>query len=1543
MRKELVFCLCASIACSAVDAAQDTRPKADVPTAAITREAPETAGSVEGKYVRAEELFRAQRYDEARALFEQVRAKAGNFKETAKYLGEINRLKASSLSGSARGGQAQPASPSGGLSAGETVSRLLVDGRRSFKDGDYDSARQQFAEALKLDSSNAEARKYLGEIERERGTANFDPTMTVLDVPARSAKAAKSAVADAGKAPVQVRDAEKPVDSVAETVRKIVTRDVTKTAAESKTASSEIAFEARTGSVVGKAVERFSSPVVASVKPGETPNIYGGVAPAPDLKSKAKDLSVPEKPVVAPDVKPQSEAKPAPAAKQESGTVETAEKSANETKVDSKDAKPAGEAEKTAATESKAKSADAKPAEKAESKAKSADAKPALKKETSPTATEAVKPGKADSKESSPGKEAPSASGNPKKPETVAKAPEAKAFDLLPGLEDAEAVIRKTEEVAALPKLDAAANLKAKPVIEEKAAGKDAAKPVLESGKPDIPESKVTSPASAKPGMDEKKVVAASAPAALPKSAVKEPEQKPESATLKPVEKKAPSVQELAQTTLKPLIEEKKAESADPRVEADKFVRQAQRELAKSDKGEALKSAKKASELDPNNVEAKALIDELEGRKAVVAAPAKSAAEATKLAKAAEPPVEAKSPPPAKGEVPVAKARKASPESASKASQAEAAFQKGLAAYEDGKLDVAVQWWNYALTLVPEHARAVQYLHQTRPEYDAWVQQHQYNGVQLQKEANATAKLDMPITYDTAGQKSIVEFLSALSLITDISFYVADGVDPEVRLTAKFEDVPLTEALDTAFLPIGLKWSRSGDVVSVTPDLKTKFFNLSPDQVARLKTLLENKTLQKILYGPDGMPPMRNVELLLDDRENVLLVTDSQENISKVEAFLKDMQQSGPPALVYKSWKIRPEEGQKIKALVEAIVRVQSDAPYDLERKIVVDGSDLIVKDTADNVRKIEELLLDKNFIKKLETQKLNVATFNLTPRDQIVDNLEQVRDMARNIVTVVKTILYSQSTESAAAAEGRRYWYDPNTLQLTVTDFPENLRAVSEYIRSLPLLGKKQKSEIIFLKHQTASELADVLDRVLGLSTQDRGSQASSGNSVTKSLRVEGELTFRDLRIRVTRINDNDIADKNDDSVEMVIRTGTTSEDRTIEEFRSEFIDDYELNVIEVKPSGTPGEGSAKLEVRYSPQTTGSPQIGPTTLGPNGQPLQVDQYGRPIQTQQQTAPENGMQVETIENMNALLIRYDDPGDFAEVKSYIDQLDIPVLQVSIETKLVEVNETRAKEFQPEFNVLNLGKQGIDFPNSMLDMRFANEFDEFRSPYDPFPEGPNNASLMRGTTVLSFIAPGETPIAFTLRMLEAEGVVNMVNGPMVTVENGETADFEIERRFGSLPSVQVGGTGTQTASGSIQSLQQVSMSVTPQITQLGEIRLEISDLELQDFGNESGFNGLVTIDVDQNDNADPYEPRAIAASSANTFDVRRRSLQTVARVNDGGTIVLGGWTGERSYQGDSGIPMLRKIPYIGKLFFNRTADHMDKTTLLVFLTCHLQKP
>lgn len=1039
------------------------------------------------------------------------------------------------------------------------------------------------------------------------------------------------------------------------------------------------------------------------------------------------------------------------------------------------------------------------------------------------------------------------------------------------------------------------------------------------------------------------------------------------------------------------------SKAGDDAVTADSMVRSARKELQAGKKGEALKLARLAASKDNNNSEAKSMVAELDG--------GASAAEAVAIAAGPD-----AMPAPAKGDGAGPRRRrsggKVDPGSA------EAAFQKGLVAYQSGQLAAAVDYWNYSLTQDPANPGALQYLDRTRSEYDAWVQQHQYNAVQLKKEAVGSDKLETPITYDSKGQQPVSEFLKAVSVVSDINFYVAAGVDPEVKITAKFDGAPLHDVLDTVILPLGLKWSRTGDTVSVGPDLKHKVFNLNADQLARVKSLLDSKTIQRLLYGPEAVPPMRNVELLLDEAQGTLVATDSQENISKLEAFLKDLQINSPTGLVYKSFKIRPEQGQRIRALVDALIKTAGTEAYDLERKVALDGDDLIIRDTSENLAKVEALLLDKNFIRKLESQKLSVATFNLTPREPIQENLEQARDMAQHIVVVVRTILYAQSTESAAQAEGRRYFYDPNTLQLTITDYPDNLKVVADYVRSLPMLQFKdrQKSEIIFLKHQTAGDFAGLISKVLNLEDGGAGQQQAGSNSVTRTLRVNSEITFRDLRVRLRRVTSGQT--RFEDQVEVsIIATGRASSQLTIEEGEAQTFDDYEIEATDVSPSGNPGEGSARLTIRYNPAgTQGGGQGGGVVgqggagtdpnnpnggaarsastrfvTGPDGRTFQTLPDGSLVPAAQTASSlqNSRVQIEAIDNMNALLVRYEDVSDLAELKGWVEVLDVPVKQVSIETKLVEVIENRAKEYMPEFSLPNSGAgSGASASGTKYNTQFGTDAGEFRSPYDPFPENNRSANLLKGGTVLNVLSGGSSPINFTLRSLESEGVLNMVNGPQVLVENGQTADFEIERQFGALVATQSGGAAGQNnnQTQTVTSLPQVRMSVSPQITEIGEIRLQIQNLELTDFGGEQGsivsefdtpqdgggtlnagaggggavggqaggsFTSLTTdqspdfINIDSGFTAGDRVRVSYGSTLEN--ERRRRSLTTTARVANGGTIVLGGWTGERSRNSESGVPVLRNLPYVGKLLFNRTSDSIEKTNLLIFLTCNIIQP
>src|SRR6185295_14486102 len=62
----------------------------------------------------------------------------------------------------------------------------------------------------------------------------------------------------------------------------------------------------------------------------------------------------------------------------------------------------------------------------------------------------------------------------------------------------------------------------------------------------------------------------------------------------------------------------------------------------------------------------------------------------------------------------------------------------------------------------------------------------------------------------------------------------------------------------------------------------------------------------------------------------------------------------------------------------------------------------------------------------------------------------DEARLLAARMVEAVKAMLYGAEGEARANAEGRKVWYDPITLQITIVDSPENIQRASEYLNSV-------------------------------------------------------------------------------------------------------------------------------------------------------------------------------------------------------------------------------------------------------------------------------------------------------------------------------------------------------------------------------------------------------------------------------------------------------------------------------------------------------------
>ena len=168
------------------------------------------------------------------------------------------------------------------------------------------------------------------------------------------------------------------------------------------------------------------------------------------------------------------------------------------------------------------------------------------------------------------------------------------------------------------------------------------------------------------------------------------------------------------------------------------------------------------------------------------------------------------------------------------------------------------------------------------------------------------------------------------------------------------------------------------------------------------------------------------------------------------------------------------------------------------------------------------------------------------------------------------------------------------------------------------------------------------------------------------------------------------------------------------------------------------------------------------------------------------------------------------------------------------------------------------------------------------------------NLLKGSTVINSVLGSflGNQVSWQLRLLEAEGIINVVNGPHIVVMNNETADFEIDRLLQSPTVLQpvnvsstlgtitnglsgvtagllsfganngttggtgttggsTGSTGTTGSTGSTSSNQNnstgiewplVIMTVSPDITSENSILLDI-DVEIDDIEGNNGVNGF----------------------------------------------------------------------------------------------------
>ena len=278
---------------------------------------------------------------------------------------------------------------------------------------------------------------------------------------------------------------------------------------------------------------------------------------------------------------------------------------------------------------------------------------------------------------------------------------------------------------------------------------------------------------------------------------------------------------------------------------------------------------------------------------------------------------------------------------------------------------------------------------------------------------------------------------------------------------------------------------------------------------------------------------------------------------------------------------------------------------------------------------------------------------------------------------------------------------------------------------------------------------------------------------------------------------------------------------------------------------------------------------------------------------------------------NTLLIQ-DMAGKILEVRKLISELDRPVKQVLIETRIVIANEDFSRNIGAK-----LGLTGInDSVGSIIGSGSLSNTATVRTD-GISASGDGSLSVNLPATGINGDSPGSYALTLAkagagwaalidleISALEAEGNGKIVANPRLLTADQQEAHIEQgqERIF----------TTTTEGEGSVVTKKAVlSLTVTPQITPDDRVILDV-------FITKDSF-------------VSPTE------ESINTLKVRTRVL-----LDNGETVVIGGIYEHQSSETVSKVPLLGDLPVIGVLFKKKGILH-NRRELLIFLTPRIINP
>ena len=271
----------------------------------------------------------------------------------------------------------------------------------------------------------------------------------------------------------------------------------------------------------------------------------------------------------------------------------------------------------------------------------------------------------------------------------------------------------------------------------------------------------------------------------------------------------------------------------------------------------------------------------------------------------------------------------------------------------------------------------------------------------------------------------------------------------------------------------------------------------------------------------------------------------------------------------------------------------------------------------------------------------------------------------------------------------------------------------------------------------------------------------------------------------------------------------------------------------------------------------------------------------------------------------------DSPQRIELVKNFFAEVDRPQEQICVEVKLLSVNSTAASQLGVSW-ASTLGEAGLDLG-------------VIASLSDLFGVANSNLGIPAGTTGGSNFILDPLQLNGVLRALNNGDLVTQKSNPVVITENNETAAIGIIDRVPIITTQVTQGTATSQVteevrytiddgdpSGDLETTREIgiTLSVTPSLGPDGTIRLDMRPRSAQIVGEVLGQSGNIFPQVSE------------------------ASVETIARVPNGHSLIVGGFFGEQTVENEDKVPVLGDLPLLNFFFKSKSTEKVSSSLIFV---------